>query len=250
MWRLYEYTTGEDQNRIIATRETKRHIKLGEGGEGHVGDDEWCYNCASPGHWGDVRFPCDHYFNTADSPVKDCDTLPQTFSIEDYSAFSNANVMTSPFNGPATKPQSLRSRPHVNDWDRSNNRLGIRGASSRGRPATAPQRQTVAMQPKNDPDDWFSNRPRRDGSSSYKRTKQDQGSRKTFTFGKNIGVTEGRYEQPSLMERMGLQSDRHPSKSEHQSTKSSRKSGPVRHDNDAGGSGFHSAPRYEGGYGR
>lgn len=189
--------------------------------------------------------------STADSPVKDCDMFTQTFSTEDYSSFSNANVMTGPFNGPVTKPQSLRSRPHVNDWGRSNNRVSNRSARWRGRTATAPQRQTVAMQPENDPDDWFSSR--------QVRGKQDQGSHKTFTFGKNIGVTEECYEPPSLMERMGLQSrdiqsDRHPPKSEHQRTKIRRKSGGSdRHGNDrTGGSGasVHSAPRYEGGYGR
>jgi len=29
-------------------------MKLGQGGEGYVADDEWCYNCGNPGHWGDV----------------------------------------------------------------------------------------------------------------------------------------------------------------------------------------------------
>ncbi len=248
MWRLYEYTTGEDRNRIIATRETKRHIKLGEGGEGHVGDDEWCYNCANPGHWGDVCFHFDQYFNPPDSPTKDCDTFTQVFATEDYSAFSNANVVTGPFNGPVTKPQSLRSRSHMNDHGRSNNRLNPRGASWRGRPTAALQRQT--MQSESDPDEWFSNPSLRRDGPSCKRTKQDQGCHKTFTFGKIIGVAKERHEPRSLMERMGLQGrmDIQPD-CERRKTKTGQKSGdPVHHGNDH--AGFHSAPRYEGGYGR
>ena len=35
-------------------RQQQREMKLGEGGEGYVADDEWCYNCGNVGHWGDV----------------------------------------------------------------------------------------------------------------------------------------------------------------------------------------------------
>jgi protein AIR1/2 len=55
-WRLYEYFNEEDRDRILAMRQQKRDVKLGEGGEGYVADDEWCYNCGNAGHWGDVSF--------------------------------------------------------------------------------------------------------------------------------------------------------------------------------------------------
>jgi len=41
---------------MINQRLAKKDMKLGEGGEGYVADDELCYNCGGYGHLGDVSF--------------------------------------------------------------------------------------------------------------------------------------------------------------------------------------------------
>ena len=35
-------------------RLSKKYLKVGEGVEGYVADDESRYNCGKAGHWGDV----------------------------------------------------------------------------------------------------------------------------------------------------------------------------------------------------
>lgn len=63
-WRLYEYVNEEDRIQLLVLRRTKKDMKLGEGGEGYIADDEWCYNCGDSGHWGDVCFrDTFQYFN-------------------------------------------------------------------------------------------------------------------------------------------------------------------------------------------
>jgi len=54
-WRMYVYLSDEGRAQVMSFREANQNKKLGEGGEGYVGTDEWCYNCAACGHWGDVR---------------------------------------------------------------------------------------------------------------------------------------------------------------------------------------------------
>ena len=47
--------TDEERLQIAELRKGKKDLQIGNGGEGYVGCDPWCYNCASMGHWGDVR---------------------------------------------------------------------------------------------------------------------------------------------------------------------------------------------------
>ena len=54
LWRLYEYLTEEAKVLVLQTRQEKRNLVLGEGGEGYIADNQWCYNCGNFGHWGDV----------------------------------------------------------------------------------------------------------------------------------------------------------------------------------------------------
>jgi protein AIR1/2 len=51
---MYEYVSDEERLLILQAREAKQHLGIGQGGEGYVGIDAWCYNCGGPGHWGDV----------------------------------------------------------------------------------------------------------------------------------------------------------------------------------------------------
>lgn len=52
---MYLYQSDEGKAKVMSFREEKSNLKLGEGGEGYVANDEWCYNCGNCGHWGDVR---------------------------------------------------------------------------------------------------------------------------------------------------------------------------------------------------
>lgn len=54
LWRLYEYLTEEGKEHTLFIRKDKQTLMLGQGGEGYIADDEWCYNCGRCGHWGDV----------------------------------------------------------------------------------------------------------------------------------------------------------------------------------------------------
>jgi len=54
LWRIYQYVTDEERNLIKKSREEKKQFSTGRGGEGFIGTDEWCYNCANTGHLGDV----------------------------------------------------------------------------------------------------------------------------------------------------------------------------------------------------
>jgi protein AIR1/2 len=51
---MYEYVADEERSRILHAREAKQHLAIGQGGEGYIGRDNWCYNCGGLGHWGDV----------------------------------------------------------------------------------------------------------------------------------------------------------------------------------------------------
>jgi len=51
---MYEYVSDKERLRILYAREAKQHLGIGQGGEGYIGRDSWCYNCGGLGHWGDV----------------------------------------------------------------------------------------------------------------------------------------------------------------------------------------------------
>jgi protein AIR1/2 len=51
---MYEYVSDEERLQILQAREAKKHLGIGQGGEGYIGGGEQCYNCGSAGHWGDV----------------------------------------------------------------------------------------------------------------------------------------------------------------------------------------------------
>ncbi|KAH8092453.1 hypothetical protein BXZ70DRAFT_454075 [Cristinia sonorae] len=54
LWRMYEYVDDRQRQKILSSREEKANLAIGEGGEGYIGRDEWCYNCGESGHLGDV----------------------------------------------------------------------------------------------------------------------------------------------------------------------------------------------------
>jgi len=54
IWRLYDYVTDPEREAILRHRESKQSFAFGQGGEGYIASDEWCYNCGNTGHLGDV----------------------------------------------------------------------------------------------------------------------------------------------------------------------------------------------------
>ena len=54
---MYEYVEEVERQTIIDLREQKRDLALGEGGEGYIAPEDWCYNCGGCGHLGDVCLP-------------------------------------------------------------------------------------------------------------------------------------------------------------------------------------------------
>ena len=54
---MYTYVEDDARQDALRVREGKSTLPLGEGGEGYIATDEWCYNCGGSGHLGDVRLP-------------------------------------------------------------------------------------------------------------------------------------------------------------------------------------------------
>lgn len=54
LWRLYDYLDPDHRSTVLAARLQVRDLQLGDGGEGYIGEEEWCYNCGVSGHWGDA----------------------------------------------------------------------------------------------------------------------------------------------------------------------------------------------------
>lgn len=95
VWRIYQYVTDEERMLIRENREARQHLRIGQGGEGYIGKDDWCYNCANTGHLGD-----------------DCDELPRSSEIPpEPSAFSAFNMMSGPFYDPTTESPRIRRGP-------------------------------------------------------------------------------------------------------------------------------------------
>lgn len=57
---MYKYVEDEERQAVLHAREGKRILAFGQGGEGYIAPDEWCYNCGDYGHLGDVScsFTC------------------------------------------------------------------------------------------------------------------------------------------------------------------------------------------------
>jgi protein AIR1/2 len=194
-WRLYEYVTDEENTRVTKLREEKKTLALGNGGEGYIGDDPWCYNCGSRGHWGD-----------------DCDELPhRDHRPEEPSAFSLENIRSGPFYDP-NKESIKKARIDdnkveeylgYNDWAK-----GIPedvGKQSRKKNKARLERREQEQE-QGDEDDWFG-RPGREiriRGEARRGIADENGTRKgsKMSFGKSI-VDAGK--------RLGIQDSKPPS---------------------------------------
>ncbi|KAK0486956.1 hypothetical protein EDD18DRAFT_1192592 [Armillaria luteobubalina] len=142
-WRIYVYISEENERvQILHARREKSKAGLGEGGEGYIAEDQWCYNCGVEGHWGD-----------------DCTNASHPYGVpEDYSAFGSNNLRTGPFaeaNNVDARPTT--SRRGVRDWEKEINIVDNVGREGK-RKAIEMLGRSAQRQLEDDDDDWFRNR--------------------------------------------------------------------------------------------
>lgn len=111
----------------MEVRKSKQTYPLGQGGEGYIAEDCWCYNCGDSGHWGDVSISRSGLIDvclTVHLILQDCDAIPHIHDIPaDDSAFGNSNLQTGPFSeiesGKTERPPrewELDDSSQWNDW--------------------------------------------------------------------------------------------------------------------------------------
>ncbi|KAI0082541.1 hypothetical protein K474DRAFT_1767819 [Panus rudis PR-1116 ss-1] len=167
LWRMYEYVDDNRRQEILRIREEKVALPIGQGGEGYIASDEWCYNCGESGHLGD-----------------DC-TEPHVHDIpREPSAFSEYNTRSGPFFDASRpeKPSKKSKREKKRDWERD-------GLWADGHGFTAPidvgkqgrkkekKRLEERLQATQDDDegDWFSQRGRDGGKNKPASNRSNNG---------------------------------------------------------------------------
>ncbi|KAH9482625.1 hypothetical protein JR316_0004725 [Psilocybe cubensis] len=252
LWRMYEYFGTEEQTWTLNVRQSKKDLRLGEGGEGFVGDDEWCYCCGGHGHWGD-----------------DCNDQEENRFPEDFSAFSKVNVMNGPFYDPAKELKKFKSntKSRVRDWDKDNLSWDKDAPSNVGRRARMKSRAILAQQEQHaeaDSNDWFSNSakhrsglPPKPKSSLSINFKSSLGTAKSHSMPNNNPSLLARISEPSQDKHRSNRSDKRYlgdgcSSSRRNHHEHSRRDDKSSLDHYSGRNRRHvdSGPRYKGGYGK
>ncbi|KAK0468352.1 uncharacterized protein EV420DRAFT_460559 [Desarmillaria tabescens] len=141
-WRIYVYIPEENERvQILHARREKSKADLGQGGEGYIAEDEWCYNCGVEGHWGD-----------------DCNNAPHAYGVpEDYSAFGSNNLHTGPFADVNVYARPATTRRGARDWEKEINVVDNVGKKGK-RKAIEMLERSAQRQLEDDGDDWFGNR--------------------------------------------------------------------------------------------
>ncbi|KAH9981836.1 hypothetical protein BJV74DRAFT_778256, partial [Russula compacta] len=146
IWRLYEYVTDREREAILQLRESKHSLTLGQGGEGYIACDEWCYNCGNSGHLGDDCCELPHPHDTPSAP----------------SAFGLYNILSGPFSDAAAAP--IRARG-PRDWENgetfgdgwgANAPINV-GKRARNRDRVRMEQRALELQEQDDQNDWFEN---------------------------------------------------------------------------------------------
>ncbi|KAN0097608.1 hypothetical protein V8E55_002054 [Tylopilus felleus] len=147
LWRIYQYVNDEERILIMQSREEKKQHAIGEGGEGYISREMWCYNCANTGHLGD-----------------DCDELPHSATCPtEHSAFSSHSVMSGPFYDPATEPVPVKRGPRdresrvdwphlADDWDASAPPVDV---GKRGKDKDKEKLEKRFREQEDEDEDWF-----------------------------------------------------------------------------------------------
>ncbi|TEB30247.1 hypothetical protein FA13DRAFT_1734076 [Coprinellus micaceus] len=200
-WRIYLYLSDEGKAKVLSFREERQNMPLGDGGEGYVAGDEWCYNCAQSGHWGD-----------------DC---PDGRQPDEPSAFSFHNVASGPFYDPAKDGESSKKqRPRRTETFLDLERV----------PDDAKMMQDKAAD--DDQDDWFAKRGGSSRRASDKKAPPTGPRGKTFSFGQGFrdrrdlqqpAVGTNSRAPPSLLSRLSDKYNDNPNGAPPSSSKSSNK---------------------------
>ncbi|KAF9451703.1 hypothetical protein P691DRAFT_662602 [Macrolepiota fuliginosa MF-IS2] len=166
-WRLYIYVTEEERGQILDDRRSKRDLELGKGGEGYIAEDEWCYNCGEPGHWGD-----------------DCQGSKRYDKPDEPSAFGLYNISTGPFYDPNESGAPARQERRLRDWEQEDDwgkhapdQVGRQG---RRKMMEKMRRNAQRFEEVSDPDDWF-------GNARNVRNRGFGDSKVKISFSKSIG---------------------------------------------------------------
>ncbi|KAH9960467.1 hypothetical protein BC827DRAFT_1207950 [Russula dissimulans] len=148
IWRLYEYVTDRERETILQLRESKQLRALGQGGEGYIANDEWCYNCGNSEHLGD-----------------DCTDLPRPHDTPSApSAFGRYNTLSGPFSDAAAGPVRARAPPPWENGDTFGDGWGASapinvGKRARNKDRMRMEQRALEIQEReqDDPSDWFEN---------------------------------------------------------------------------------------------
>uniref|UniRef100_A0A0W0FJL9 CCHC-type domain-containing protein n=1 Tax=Moniliophthora roreri TaxID=221103 RepID=A0A0W0FJL9_MONRR len=137
VWRLYEYVSETDKNKTLKTRRSKKKLPLGQGGEGYIAEDVWCYNCGGSGHWGD-----------------DCKVTPHNGDAPaEYSAFGSNNLFSGPF-ADFSADQASTTRHEPQEWEKEDY-WGDRVPTNVGKKGRKKEIATLKAQQRDEDDDWF-----------------------------------------------------------------------------------------------
>ncbi|KAF5370095.1 hypothetical protein D9758_001061 [Tetrapyrgos nigripes] len=153
LWRLYAYMTESERDSTLNFRRGKRMLDLGNGGEGYIAQDIWCYNCGQSGHWGDAS---------------DCDIVQHRHDIpKEYSAFSEHNTTTGPF-ADVTMHADQRAKQ---DWEQDDPMFqswGTRVPTNVGKRGKAKEMMQLRAQQEDDDDseNFFAARMKRQDSNA------------------------------------------------------------------------------------
>ncbi|KAI0920785.1 hypothetical protein AcW1_005039 [Taiwanofungus camphoratus] len=178
LWRIYEYVDDVERQDILRIREGKRTLALGQGGEGYIASDEWCYNCGGCGHLGD-----------------DCRDLPHAPDLpRESSAFGSYNTFSGPFYDASARPPSSRSskKRGPRDWEVAGafaDGLGFNapmdvGKQGRRKERARMEKRAKELEEEEESDDWFGGRARaRSGGNGGGGKNPTRGTVKNVTFG-------------------------------------------------------------------
>ncbi|KAI0089241.1 hypothetical protein BDY19DRAFT_132957 [Irpex rosettiformis] len=187
LWRIYEYVTESERKAILDEREKKSTLEIGDGGEGYIGPEEWCYNCGGCGHLGD-----------------DCQELSFPYNHpKEPSAFSQHATRSGPFSDAKreSRPQSkaaLYAQKAEEAWGDGHGSLLPLDVGLKGKQKEKARMQKRAQElQEDDGDDWFAGRAggSRTPNGRDKRsggTPKGPRNGKTLSFG-NLGRDDDRY---------------------------------------------------------
>ncbi|KAF7313289.1 hypothetical protein HMN09_00484300 [Mycena chlorophos] len=134
LWRLYVYLDDAEHKQVLQARQDKKGLPMGQGGEGYIAEDAWCYACGKRGHFGD-----------------DCHSHIQPPA--ESSAFSHRMLSQGPFAVPDPEPGSPTLDDDLVDVPLPG---GVQNVGKQGRNKEKERLARRAKQEEeDDAEDWF-----------------------------------------------------------------------------------------------